>query len=674
MNFQVNQVMKPYAIGIDIGGTKLAAGVVGRDMNIVSVHVTKEHAGRLPAQVVDAVEGAYWAVVNEARISPAELAGVGLSFAGHTDGRRGMVLTSSNLPEWDHMPLRDVVASRIGQRVWLDNDTNLAALAEHRYGAGRGSQDMVYVTFSTGVGMGIIVDGKLYRGHTGTAGEVGHTVVEVDGRHCSCGKRGCLMAYACGLALRDLAWERIQAGEDTALRDLAWGDPQLINGELICDIARKGDPVAQDMIISTGRYLGIGLSTIVQVLNPELIVIGGGLANIGSMLLDSCLESLRQNIHPVLWGAGRIVSGQFQGNVSLLGAAAMVFDETQTGEASDQLRYVAPRRLDETVPPHPATALLATERGALERTEGTVIDVQRFSLEDGPGVRTSVFLKGCPLRCGWCCNPESQRVNPELMFWAANCVACGACLDVCAREARSLTAGGLEWDRARCSRCGECVEICPAHATVWSGRVRSAGDVIREVLRDAPFYEDGGGLTLTGGEPTLQPDFALALLRLAKAEHLDTAIETTGNAPWESLEMLLPYVGLWLYDVKHLDSQIHRRYTGLGNELILSNLRKLAGLGAPIRVRVPLIPGVNLTEENLRQTAAFVEALGGAVRSVDLLPFHKLGTAKYQALGRTPLWPDPKLLPDDRVRWAAEQMRPYNIKVRIVGDRSRDAA
>jgi pyruvate formate lyase activating enzyme len=313
---------------------------------------------------------------------------------------------------------------------------------------------------------------------------------------------------------------------------------------------------------------------------------------------------------------------------------------------------------------------LAIERAALEQTEGTVIDVQRYSLEDGPGVRTSVFLKGCPLRCGWCSNPESQRVNPELMFWPDNCLACGACLEVCASEARSLTAGAMNWDRASCSRCGECVEICPAHAMVWSGRLRSAGDVIREVLRDAPFYEDGGGLTLTGGEPTLQPAFARALLHLAREEHLDTAVETSGNAPWESVEMLSPYVGLWLFDLKHLDSQVHRQFTGVGNELILSNLGKLARLGAPIRVRVPLIPGVNLTQENLRQTAAYVETLGEAVRSVDLLPFHKLGTAKYQALGRTPLWPDPNLLPDDRVKWAAEQMQPYNIKVRIVGDRT----
>jgi glucokinase len=155
-------------------------------------------------------------------------------------------------------------------------------------------------------------------------------VVVADGRRCSCGKRGCLMAYACGIALRDRAWERICAGEETALRDLSWDDPQLISGELVCEAALRGDPVAQDLIISTGRYLGIGLATIVQVLNPETIVIGGGLTNIGPMLLDPCTESLRQNIHPVLWGTGRIVLGQFQQDVSVIGAAAMVFGETET--------------------------------------------------------------------------------------------------------------------------------------------------------------------------------------------------------------------------------------------------------------------------------------------------------------------------------------------------------
>jgi pyruvate formate lyase activating enzyme len=661
--------MQPYAIGIDVGGTKIAAGVLDRSMNVLSVHVTKEHAGQLPAQVVDAVERAYRAVLQQAGISADQVAGVGLSFAGHTDGRRGVVLTSSNMPQWDQVPLRDIVSKRLNQHVLLDNDTNFGVLAEHRYGAGRGVADMVYVTFSTGVGMGILVGGKLYQGHTGTAGEIGHTVVETGGRLCSCGKRGCLMAYACGLALHSRAWERIQSGEETALRDLAWDDPQLINGELICDVAKCGDPVAQDLIISTGRYLGICLSTIVQVLNPELIVIGGGLTNIGSMLLDPCLESLRQNIHPVLWGAGRTVLGRFQEYVSLIGGAAAIFCEMEAGEPQ-QVPDRAPISLDWTARTRAASALSGVERSAFERVEGTVFDVQRYSLDDGPGLRTAVFLKGCPMRCTWCSNPESQRVTPELLLFATSCLACGACIDTCASEARALADDRIEWDRELCTRCGGCARICPAQATVWSGSRRTAGDVLREVLRDAAFYEGGGGLTLTGGEPLLQPAFAEALLRLAKAEHLDTAIETTGNAPWETLESLQPYVDSWLFDLKHMDSHTHHKWTGLGNELILSNLRRLAALGAPIQVRMPLIPGVNLTDDNLRRTAEFVAQLGAAVQSLDLLPYHKLSKAKYEALGRGAKWWDADSIPDDQVESAADLLRSYSLTVRIAGGQS----
>jgi len=658
--------MQPYAIGIDVGGTKIAAGLLDREMNLLSVAVTKEHAGQLPAQVIDAIEQAYRAVLEKSGVPADQVAGVGLSFAGHTDGRRGVVLTSSNMPQWDQVPLRDIVSTRLRKHVLLDNDTNLGVIAEHRYGAGRGVRDMVYVTFSTGVGMGILIDGRLYQGHTGTAGEIGHTVVEADGRRCSCGKRGCLMAYACGLALRSRAWERIQAGEETALRGLAWDDPQLINGELICEVAKQGDPVAQDLIISTGRYLGICLSTIVQVLNPELIVIGGGLTNIGSMLLDPCMESLRQNVHPVLWGAGRTVLGRFQQHVSLIGGAAAVFSELETGEPR-LISSVAPVSLDWTPREHQAAALSAAERVALEAVEGTVFDVQRYSLDDGPGLRTAVFIKGCPLRCAWCSNPESQRVVPELLLFRTNCIACGACVDVCAVKGRSIEGDRLAWDRTSCTRCGECAEICPAQATVWSGVRRTARDVLGEVLRDAAFYEDGGGLTLTGGEPLLQPAFAEALLRLAKAERLDTAIETTGNAPWETLEAVRPYVDLWLFDLKHMDSPAHRKWTGLGNELILSNLRRLAATGAPVRVRVPLIPGVNSSADNLRHTAEFVTQLGGAVRSLDLLPYHKLAHAKYDALGRNCAFYDVALMPDPELVAAAELFRSYKLPVTISG-------
>ena len=658
--------MKPYAVGIDVGGTKIAAGVLDRSMNVLSVYVTKEHAGQLPAQVVDSIEKAYRETLKQAQVSPADIAGIGLSFAGHTDGRRGVVLTSSNMPEWDQVPLRDILAKRLDQRVLIDNDTNLAVVAEHRWGAARDAADVVYITFSTGVGMGILVNGKLYQGYTGTAGEIGHTVVEVDGRRCSCGKRGCLMAYASGIALCARAWERLQAGEETALRDLAWDDPKLIDGELICEVATRGDPVAQDLIISTGRYLGIALSTVVQVLNPELIVIGGGLTNMGSMLLDPCLESLRQNVHPVLWGAGRIVLGRFQQNVSIIGGAAAVFSEMESG-VPETVSDFAAVSLDRTAPARSATRLSSAGRSALERVEGTVFDVQRYSLDDGPGLRTAVFLKGCPLRCAWCSNPESQRVIPELLLFATSCAACGACVDICSSKSRKLDGDHIEWDRKSCKRCGDCAEICPAHATVWSGVRRGAGDVLREALSDTAFYEDGGGLTLTGGEPLLQPAFAEALLRLAKAEGLNTAIETTGNAPWETLETVSPYVDLWLFDLKHMDSPEHRKWTGLGNELILSNLRRLASSHAPIRVRMPLIPDVNSSEDNLRRTGEFVAQLDGGVRSLDLLPHHKLARAKYEALGQSLKFYDAGLMPDTQVEAAAELLRSYKLTVRIAG-------
>ena len=198
-----------YAVGIDIGGTKIAAGVVDAQAHILSRYETKQHSGQPPAVVIKAAERAFRAVLQAAGMERADPVGVGVGFAGHTNGPQGLVLTSSNLPAWDRMPLRDVLSERLDVSVVLDNDCNAAALAEHRYGAGQGSRHMVYIAFSTGVGAGLIIDGRLYRGHNGAAGEVGHTVVDVDGRVCSCGKRGCLMAWACGMALAELTRERI---------------------------------------------------------------------------------------------------------------------------------------------------------------------------------------------------------------------------------------------------------------------------------------------------------------------------------------------------------------------------------------------------------------------------------------------------------------------------------
>lgn len=661
---------KPYAIGIDVGGTKIAAGALDRSMNILSNYVTKEHAGQLPARVVDAIERAYWESLNRAHLSPDQVAGVGVSFCGHTDGQRGVALTTSNMPEWSQVPLRDILSKRLNQHVLLDNDTNLAVVAEHRYGAGRGASNLVYVTCSTGIGMGIVLGGKLYQGHQGTAGELGHTVVEVDGRRCTCGKRGCLMAYAGGIALFHRATERIEAGEETVLRDLCWGDPQLINGEMICEAARQGDTLAQDLIISTGRYLGIGLADVVQVLNPEIIVLGGGLTNIGSMLLDPCLESLRENIPQVPWGPGRVVLGRFQQNVSLIGGAAAVFAEIEAEAPADASDYV-PIILGRTAPALPARPLSSEERMVLEQVEGTVYDLQRPSLEAGPGCATTVFLKGCPLRCSWCSSPESQRVKPELLLFAARCTSCGACAGVCAAQSRMLDADHhLQWDRKACTRCGECVQACPVQATVWTGDRMTAGEVLRQAA-GGQVPPGRCGLTLAGGEPLLQPAFAEALLRLARAEAMDTTLQTTGNAPWETFEAVSAYVGQWLFELKHVESRTHHEWTGVGNELILSNLRRLAALGAPIRVRVPLLPGVNMSDESLRGIGEFVANLGGRILSLDLVTLDHPSGLKYEALGSGGKFSDVPVPAPDEVQAVVERMRPYHRNVRVASGGSR---
>lgn len=318
--------MKPYAIGIDVGGTKITAGVLDRDAHVLASYVSRAHVGHLPAAVVDAIEEAFHASLAEAGLAREDVAGVGVGFAGHVNGPAGLVLTSSNLPAWDNVPLRDQVAERMGVPVVLENDSNCATVAEHRYGAGRGTRHMCYVTFSTGYGLGIIIDGKLYVGATGTAGEIGHTVVDPDGPMCTCGKRGCVMSYACGMALSHMACERVISGEKTLLRDICGDTPEHVSGEIVAECARQGDAVAIELLTIAGTYFGIGLSTIVQVLNPEVIVVGGGLANIGPMIMGPCMKALRDNVHPVLAKSARIVPSMFGEQAGLVGAAALVFE------------------------------------------------------------------------------------------------------------------------------------------------------------------------------------------------------------------------------------------------------------------------------------------------------------------------------------------------------------
>jgi pyruvate formate lyase activating enzyme len=267
---------------------------------------------------------------------------------------------------------------------------------------------------------------------------------------------------------------------------------------------------------------------------------------------------------------------------------------------------------------------------------GTIFDIRRYSIHDGPGIRTTVFLKGCALSCWWCHNPESQISEPELIVRESRCIRCGACVEACGRGAAVLGAGGPETDRAKCEDCASyaCATVCFAGAREVAGREMSVDQVIEVAARDLPFYEDsGGGVTLSGGEPLLQADFAAALLAALKGRGIHTALDTCGHAPWEALDRLRGDVDLFLYDVKLVDDERHRRFTGVSNRRILANLAALAERGHRIVLRLPVIPGINDDEANIRAVATLAARLPH-LAGLDLLPYHRIGVDKYARLDR----------------------------------------
>jgi pyruvate formate lyase activating enzyme len=262
-------------------------------------------------------------------------------------------------------------------------------------------------------------------------------------------------------------------------------------------------------------------------------------------------------------------------------------------------------------------------------TTGIIFDIQRFSLHDGPGIRTTVFFKGCPLKCLWCHNPESINPEIELAFYPYKCINCGSCILVCPTGAlQNDDLKGKKYDREICQFCWKCAEACPGEALKVQGKRYTVEEVLTEVLRDLPFYkQSGGGVTLSGGEPTFQFDFCLALLKACKENNISTALDTSGFIPWERLERLLPFVDIFLYDIKHMDSEEHKRLTGVPNEVILENLLKLDKTGKPIEIRIPIIPGYNDSEKNIEAVSNFIKGLK-SIKGVRLLPYHKLGLSK----------------------------------------------
>jgi pyruvate formate lyase activating enzyme len=267
-------------------------------------------------------------------------------------------------------------------------------------------------------------------------------------------------------------------------------------------------------------------------------------------------------------------------------------------------------------------------------TVGLIADIERFALHDGPGIRTLVFLKGCPLGCLWCSSPHTRRGAPELLYDRRLCSASGRCVEVCPQDAITLAAeGGIEIDRELCDGCGDCVEVCPSGALELSGRLVTAPQLLEEVTRDEGFYRrSGGGVTLGGGEPTAQAEFAVEFLRLCKRRFLHTAMETCGHVEWSILDRLLDTLDLVYMDIKHMDEEHHRRFTGVSNRIILANVERTAGR-CQVILRLPVIPGFNDSEENVIATARFAASLGDGCRRLELLPYHRLGIDHYRRLG-----------------------------------------
>ena len=300
----------------------------------------------------------------------------------------------------------------------------------------------------------------------------------------------------------------------------------------------------------------------------------------------------------------------------------------------------------------------------MEDSEGIVFDIQHFSLHDGPGIRSTVFLKGCPLSCLWCGNPESQSPQPQLMYFTQLCAACGNCARACPNHAMSFVPDGVRFDPSRCFACGACVPGCLHGARSVSGKrlgVREISGEVRQHWRI--FQQSGGGVTVSGGEPLAQRDFLLALLtELHDEAGFSTCLDTCAKAPWPVLERMLPHLDLVLLDIKHIDNEKHREWTGSGNADILRNARKLAESRLDVLVRVPLIPGFNDADADLCDIADFLAETG--LKRAEIMPYHTLGLGKYRALGKNQPLP---AAARPRVSEAVDILKSAGIEVEVHG-------
>lgn len=295
---------------------------------------------------------------------------------------------------------------------------------------------------------------------------------------------------------------------------------------------------------------------------------------------------------------------------------------------------------------------------------GTIFDIQKFSLHDGPGIRTTVFLKGCPLRCAWCHNPESWSSEKELLYSAEKCVGCGHCVPLCPQKCHSIDENGRHlFDRSKCTGCSACTEKCYTEALTLCGKDQSVEYVLEQVLKDKVFYENsGGGMTVSGGEPMAQFPFTLELIKQAKAAGLHVAIETCGFAQESHYAQITDLVDLFLFDIKSVNDANHKKFTGQSNELILKNLRFLDSKGVDIRLRCPLVPGLNDSEDDLRAIAKLANSLTN-VKGIDVEPYHPLGVSKAAQLGKEDFFKAPFAEKEHWEKWIDTLKKHTQIEV-----------
>lgn len=299
-------------------------------------------------------------------------------------------------------------------------------------------------------------------------------------------------------------------------------------------------------------------------------------------------------------------------------------------------------------------------------TKGIIFDLKKYATDDGPGIRTTIFLKGCPLQCPWCHNPEGQISTFELIFRNKKCIGCDECVKACPTGAVSFVGKRLAIDRKLCGLCGKCSEKCPTEAIGIVGKEMTVREVMKEIEKDMPFYEESnGGVTFSGGEPLLQLDFLAELLQECKKKGIHTAVDTCGFASREAYDRIMDDVDVFLYDIKLIDDKKHKKYTGVSNKPILENFKRLATRGSKIWVRFPVVPGINDDDRNVTETGRFMQNQG--VENIHVLPYHKAGTEKYKNLGRTYRLRKLESPSDKKMILMKRKLQAYGLKVRIGG-------